>query len=49
MREFTSLPYLVFLLLKKDASRKRKLLEQPILKKGSNSKLRLKKSLQSIL
>ncbi len=39
-------PYSVFLLPKKDAPRKKELLEQPKLIKGNDSQLLLKKSLK---
>ncbi len=46
MCELTPIPYSVFLLTKKDASRKKKLLEQPKIKNGFNSNLLLKKSIK---
>ena len=46
MRELTPIPYSVFLPPKKDAPRKKELLEQPKIKKGTNSQLMLKKSLK---
>ena len=46
MCELTPIPYLVFLPPKKDASRKKKLLEQPQIKNGPNSNLLLKKSVK---
>jgi hypothetical protein len=46
MCELKPIPYSVFLLTKKDASRKKKLLEQPQIKNGSNSSLLLKKSIK---
>lgn len=49
MCELTPITYSVFLLPKKDTPKKRKLLEQPKLKKGFNSKTHLKKSLKPIL
>jgi hypothetical protein len=48
MCELTSIPYSVFLLPKKDALRKKKLLEQPKIKKGSNSNLLLNKSIKNL-
>lgn len=49
MCELTPIPYSVFLLTKKDAPRKKELLEQPRLMKGNNSQLLLKKSLKARL
>lgn len=49
MCELTPIPYSVFLLTKKDAPRKKELLEQPRLTKGNNSQLLLKKSLKARL
>jgi|GEM_PF-1894509 hypothetical protein len=46
MCELTSIAYSVFLLPKKDAARKKELLEQPKLIKGNNSQLPLNKSLK---
>jgi len=45
MCELTPIHYSIFFLPKKDGPRKKELLEQPKLKKGTNSKLLLKKSL----
>ena len=39
MCELTPTPYLAFLLPKKDGPRKKELLKQPKIKKGTNSKL----------
>jgi len=46
MCELTPIPYSVFLLPKKETSRKKKLLEQPQIKNGPNSNLLLKKSIK---
>ncbi len=46
MYKLISKPYSVFLLSKKDVPRKKELLEQPKIKKGSNSYLILKKSIK---
>ena len=46
MNKLISKPYSVFLLSKKDVARKKELLEQPKIKKGSNSYLILKKSIK---
>jgi hypothetical protein len=46
MCELIPIPYLVFLPPKKDASRKKKLLEQPQIKNEPNSNLLLKKSVK---
>ena len=43
MCELLPIPYFVFLLPKKETSRKKKLLEQPQIKNWSNSNLLLKK------
>ncbi len=42
MCELTPIPYSVFLLPKKDTPRKKELLKQPKIKKGSNSILLIK-------
>jgi hypothetical protein len=42
MCELTPIPYSVFLLPKKDTSRKKELLDQPKIIKGTNNKFQLK-------
>lgn len=49
MCELTPTSYLAFLLPKKDGPRKKELLKQPKIKKGTNSQLLLKKSLKARL
>jgi hypothetical protein len=49
MCELTPIPYSVFLIPKKDGHRKKELLKQPKIKKGTNSQLLLKKSLKTRL
>jgi hypothetical protein len=46
MCELTPIPYSVFFLPKKDAPRRKELLEQPKIIKGTNSKILFKKSLK---